>query len=239
MIKHSRIAICEALGTLALVFVGLSSIVLFLGLDLAMLSSLPHWLRLGLVLLGFGAVITLVISSPIGRISGAQINPAVTLGLFLRGELPFGQLLPIVAAQLIGAWLGALLATLTWRDSLSTMGYGVTHHNAAYPLWASIAVEAAGTLLLMWLILWSIAKVTRKRYQACSVGGFIWLFGWATATISGASFNPARSIGPALASGDYSELWLYIVFPLLGAAIAAIWCRLAPRSCGCADGSAC
>ena len=109
----------------------------------------------------------------------------------------------------------------------------MTHHNAHFPLWATIAVELGGTLLLVWLIFWLVANSKRREVIAVAVGCYIWLFGWATATISGASFNPARSIGPAIAGHDYRELWMYILFPVLGAVIAAVWCRLAPASCGC------
>ncbi|MEZ5336753.1 MAG: MIP/aquaporin family protein [bacterium] len=223
----------EAIGTLALVFVGLSSISLFLGTHLAMLEALPGVIRLGLVLLGFGSVIWTVITSPCGRISGAHINPAVSLAFALRGDLPWPSLPGYVLAQLCGAWLGALLAQVLWGATLASLNTGLTLPSASYPLWASIAVEAVGTLLLMWLILWSIARPQRQRWIALSVGSFIWLYGWATAPVSGASFNPARSIGPAIASGDYHSLWLYILFPIAGAAIAAVWCRLAPASCGC------
>ena len=238
--QHSiRLAGSELIGTLALVFVGLASIAIFLGDGFPTVTAMPHWLRLLLVLLGFGAIIATVIISPVGRISGAHINPAVSLAFALRGDLAWRHLPLIITGQLIGGWLGAIAALAVWRDSLAALSFGVTHHNAGYPLWATIAVELGGTLLLCWLIFWLVANARRRELIAIGVGGYIWLFGWASATISGASFNPARSIGPAIASGDYDELWLYIVFPLAGAAIAAIWCRLAPRSCGCAGSESC
>ncbi|MCB1216305.1 aquaporin [bacterium] len=226
-------AVSEAVGTAALVFVGLASIAIFLGDEIAAISVLPHLLRLLLVLLGFGAVITAVILSPVGSISGAHINPAVSLAFALRGDLPWKNLPLVISGQLLGGWLGAQAAVAIWHRTLAGLSFGVTHHNAQFPLWASIIVELGGTLLLVWLIFWLLATGKRREVIAVAVGGYIWLFGWATATISGASFNPARSLGPAIAGHDYRELWLYILFPLAGAAIAAMWCRIAPASCGC------
>ncbi len=218
----------ELLGTTALLFVGVSAVACFFGSP-QVIEVLPaYWPRLFLVLLCFGGVICAVIASPLGRISGAHMNPAVSLALFLAGRLPLQRLPMFMLAQLCGAMLGTLLAAALWGRAAMAVDFALTRPSPDFPLWASFAAEFCGNALLLWLVL-ACSRPALARHTPWLVGIFIWVYGSLTASISGASFNPARSLAPALLSGDFSGLWIYFAAPIAGSLLPVLVCRLLAR----------
>jgi aquaporin Z len=164
-----------------------------------------------------GMVLMAMIYS-IGPISGSHINPAVTLGFALRGAFRWSWVLPYWIAQTVGAVLAASLLFAVFGD--------VAHLGATLPAPSTgpvvaLITEAALTTLFVLVILGTAEEAGSVGPNAAiAVGGTLALCGLFAGDPSGASLNPARSIGPALLAGTWPDLWIYIGGPLLGAAIA-------------------
>jgi MIP family channel proteins len=208
MVELGRRAVAEALGTFALVFAGCGAIMVD-----AKTGALGH---VG-VAISFGLVIMVTIYA-LGHISGAHFNPAVTFAFALTRHFPWPRVGVYWSAQLAGA----LAAALVLRGSLGD----IAHVGATLPsgsdgqafLW-----EGVLTFFLMFVIM-AVATDTRAVGEAAAIaiGGTVGLDAMFGGPITGASMNPARSLGPAIASSDYTAIWVYIAAPLLGAAAAAI-----------------
>jgi aquaporin Z len=158
----------------------------------------------------------------IGDRSGAHFNPAVTLAFALRRVFPPGWVPGYWLAQLAGAALAAALLRLLFPDSSAA---GVSQPN--------IAAETALILeIVLTAILVTVILGTADRYQligpsaGIAVGATIALCGLLALPIEGASMNPARSFGPALIHGEFNDLWVYVIGPIVGAAIAVVIARL-------------
>lgn len=196
----------------------------FAGTGAVMVDSLSSE-RVGQVGIGltFGLVVMAMIYAT-GHISGAHMNPAVTLGFALARHFPWRRVPAYWAAQLVGA----VLASLTLRGLLGT----VAHMGATLPsggVAQSFGFEAAMTFFLMFVIM-AVATDVRAVGQAAAIaiGGTVALEAIFGGPISGASMNPARSFGPALVSGMWRDRWLYWVAPAVGATAAALlytWLR--------------
>ena len=204
----ARALFAEAIGTFALVFAGAGAIVVD-----AKTGALGH---VGVALV-FGLVIMVMIYA-VGHVSGAHFNPAVTFAFSLTRHFPWSRAVAYWAAQLTGAVLAAALL----RASLGTAG----HLGATLPAGSqgqSFLWEVVLTFFLMFVIM-AVATDTRAVGEAAAiaVGGTVGLDALFGGPISGASMNPARSLGPALVSGDLRALWLYLVAPPLGAALGAL-----------------
>ncbi|QNN54109.1 MIP/aquaporin family protein [Nocardioides mesophilus] len=153
-----------------------------------------------------------------GAVSGAHLNPAVTLGFALRGDFPWRR----VPGYLLAEVVGATLAVVFLRAVLGEVGeLGATEPGAGVGDLQAMLIE-----LVLTLGLFSVIMGTASRSQnvgplsALGVGGYIALAGLWASPVSGASMNPARSLGPNLVTGDFSHLWVYVVGPVLGAAVA-------------------
>jgi MIP family channel proteins len=212
-----RRCMAELIGTFALVFAGTGSVIVN---DVS-----PGAVTLVGVSLAFGLVIMAMIYS-IGDVSGAHINPAVTVGFWLARRFPGRDVIFYIVAQLIGALVASLV--LHGMYPLHT-GLGATHplHGA---IGQSFALEIVLTFLLMFVIL-SVACGSKEQglMAGIAIGGVVGFEVLCGGPISGASMNPARSFGPAVVSRNLSDLWIYLAAPLLGAAIAvAAWRILHP-----------
>jgi aquaporin Z len=177
-----------------------------------------------------GALVASVVSaialSPIGRISGAHLNPALTLAYRALGRVSDRDLIGYVLAQLAGALVGGVAFRALWGAGARAVGGGVTH--PAVPATAALALEAAMTALLVGVIVACVSSASRERFTPLAIwpviAGLIWLLSPDTGT----SLNPARSAGPAIAFGDLRDLWLYVVAPTTGALAATLpWLRRA------------
>src|SRR6478735_9909664 len=199
----------EFVGTFALVFAGCGAIMVD-----AKTGTLGH---VG-VAITFGLVIMAMIYA-VGHISGAHLNPAVTLAFALGRHFPWTSLFGYWAAQV----LGALAAATILRGSLGN----IAHVGATLPAGSqrqSFLWELVLTFFLMFVIM-AVATDTRAVGEAAAIaiGGTVGLDSMFGGSITGASMNPARSLGPAVAGGDYTSIWVYIAAPLLGAAAAAVY----------------
>ncbi|GAA5512471.1 aquaporin Z 2 [Deinococcus carri] len=193
----TRALLAEALGTFALVFFGPGAAVVQ-----AQTGALGH---LGVAAV-FGLTVAAVIAA-LAPISGAHINPAATFALLLAGRFPPGRVLPYIAAQLLGATVAAfvLLALFGLKGNL-----GVT-----LPAGSVAQAFVLETVLTYFLLL-----VALRSGLPWVVGGVVALEAAMGGPITGASMNPARSFGPALASGLWTAHWIYWSAPVLGAALA-------------------
>jgi aquaporin Z len=163
-------------------------------------------------------LILMVMAFSIGPISGCHINPAVTLGFALRGAFHWSRVVPYWIAQIIGASLAALLLLAVFGN-IEHLGSNIPAPSAG-PVAAMIMEAALTTMLVLVVLATAEESSTVGPNAAIAVGATLALVGMFGSAVSGASVNPARSIGPALISGTFSDLWVYIVGPLLGAAIA-------------------
>ena len=151
-------------------------------------------------------------------VSGAHINPAVTLAFVARRSFPTHRIAPYLAAQFAGAAVAAVV--LRWIFG-GAVEHGITKPTAFAP-WQALALETILTLILVYTILaTSEEKAVVGKNGALAVGGVVALCGLAFSPISGASMNPARSFGPMVASLQFQYLWIYVCGPILGALLAA------------------
>jgi aquaporin NIP len=204
----ARSLAAEAIGTFALVFAGCGAI---------MVDQKTHQLGHVGVAITFGLVIMFGVYA-VGHISGAHFNPSVTFAFALTRHFPWRHAAGYWAAQ-IG---GALVAALLLRGSLGSRAHvGATLPSGSQGqafLW-----EVVLTFLLMFAIM-SVATDTRAVGEAAAIaiGGTVGLDAMFGGPITGASMNPARSLGPALVSGDLHALWVYIAAPVVGASLGAL-----------------
>ena len=153
-----------------------------------------------------------------GAVSGAHLNPAVSLAFALRGDFPWRRVPGYIVTQLIGATLACLF--LRWVFG-NVAHPGATLPGKEYQDWQDLLMEIVLTALLVSVILGTASAAQNVgAIAALGVGGYIALAGLWAAPVSGVSMNPARSFGPALASGYWTSYWVYLVGPLTGALIA-------------------
>jgi len=211
--------IAECIGTAVLVFMGCGSAV-FLG-TAANGGHLAVALAFGLSIVALAYVI--------GGISGCHINPAVSLAMFLVKKLSASDLAKYIIAQIIGAIIGALLLRLMVSASASygitdfTGGLGSNSYNNVGPL-AGLLIEIILTFIFVFAILGVTSNQAFSNVAGIVIGLALTFVHIVGIPLTGTSVNPARSIGPALLSGNLtliSQLWVFIIGPLLGAALAA------------------
>ena len=206
----------ELIGTFGLVFGGCATII----------ANYKSPLSPVLVALSFGVVIAIMVAATL-HISGGHINPAVSIGLWATRHLPTKDLFVYLLAQLIGAILAALalLAVFGYAALVST----VTLPTPAEHLSAiqATSIEAIGTAFLVFVIAATatdaqgVGKLAPFAIGAAILVGALW-----AGPLTGASFNPARSIGPALIAGNFNDLWMYIVGPIVGGIVGAVLYQL-------------
>ncbi len=204
-----RRAAAEGFATFVLVFAGCGAIV----------SDTVNDGALGAVgvSLVFGLVIMAMVYAT-GHLSGAHINPAVTLAFTATRHFPAREALVYVSAQLAGAVLGALTLLAVWPDAPANLGATVP----SVGIGSALVYELVMTATLMFVIM-AVATDTRAvgPAAAIAIGGTVGLDALFGGAITGASMNPARSFGPALASGEWMDFWIYLVGPVGGAALGA------------------
>ena len=164
-----------------------------------------------------------------GAISGAHLNPVVSLAFGLRRDFPFGRITGYIVAQLLGATLACLflLAVFGNVENLGATLPGPGYHN-----WQALLMEIVLTAVLVSVILGTASGAQNVgTLGALGVGGYIALAGLWSAPVSGTSMNPARSFGPALVSGHWGSYWVYVLGPAAGALIA-VGCAVILRGAG-------
>lgn len=200
----------EGLGTFGLVFAGCGAIII----DTLSHGTITH-VGVGLV---FGLIITVMIYT-FGHISGAHFNPAVTLAFVLTRHFPVRRLVGYWIAQLLGA---ALAAGCLWFLFGDVAHLGTTLPAGSGGAWQSFGLESLLTFFLM-IVIMAMATDTRAVGQAAAlaIGATVGLEALFAGPISGASMNPARSLGPALVSWTWTAQWVYLLGPMIGAIAGA------------------
>jgi aquaporin Z len=164
-----------------------------------------------------------------GAVSGAHLNPAVSLAFALRGDFPWKRVPGYIIIQLVGATLACLFLLAVFGN---IQHLGATLPGPGYENWQALLMEVVLTALLVSVILGTASAAQNVgAIAALGVGGYIALAGLWSAPVSGTSMNPARSFGPALVSGDFSSYWVYVVGPIAGALIA-VGCAFVLRGRG-------
>lgn len=220
----------EFAGTAFLVF----CVVTAVGVMFAPLSPVPHFIssaRLRLFMTGsiLGAAGSLVAITPLGRISGAHLNPAISLGFFAEGKMQLQDLFGYILAQLAGGVVGA------WAGSAAAGGFGRSVHEAlnvpaqGVSSWAAAGAEIAGTFSLAFVIFEMLSSRRWMRWTPLVLVGMASVIVGIDGNFSGASLNPARSFGPAWIEREWGSFWIYVVGPCVGGLLAGVSHRLMPR----------
>jgi len=205
---RGRALAAEAIGTFALVFVGAGAIMVD--------AETGEPGQVGIAL-AFGLVVAAMIYA-VGHISGAHLNPAVSFAFAVARHFPWSRLAAYWAAQAAGALTAAALLRGSLGDVASTGATLPSGSDAQAFLW-----EAVLTFFLMFVIT-AVATDVRAIGEAAAlaIGGTVALDALVGGPITGASMNPARSLGPALVSGKLDSIWIYVAAPLLGATLGAL-----------------
>lgn len=216
--KEWRRLFSELLGTFALVLVAAGGGLLHAQgkISLAAAVVAPGLMVMAIILF-------------MGAISGAHLNPAVSLAFALRGDFPWKRVPGYIIIQLIGATLACLFLLAVFGN---VEHLGATLPGPGYHDWQAFLMEVVLTALLVSVILGTASAAQNVgAIAALGVGGYIALAGLWSAPVSGTSMNPARSFGPALVSGDFTAYWVYVAGPLAGACIA-VGCAIILRGHG-------
>jgi len=221
---------CEFLGTALLVFLGLSAVVLDFGIhspvQALVASASIRRLLTGVLFASSGALVTI---SPLGRRSGAHLNPAVTFAFWLQGHVHRHDLAGYAVSQCAGALAGAAALRLVWSDRAASIQYGRTTPEAGMSAWTAVGIEAFMTGILILTIFAFVSSSRTARWTPLAVLVVVALEVWAGAPFTGTSLNPARSLGPALVAGRLSSLWVYWIGPLAAALVATVAWAWIPR----------
>ncbi|MFC0285948.1 MIP family channel protein [Kaistia hirudinis] len=228
-VEEMQKALAEFIGTFTLVFFGCGAAVIA-GPAIAGATTVGV---LGIAF-AFGLAIV-AMAYAIGPISGCHVNPAVSLGALIAGRMSAGDFVTYVIAQILGAIVGTLVLYLImtgkasgWTGGLGANGWG-PGYLGEYNVVSAFVFETVATFIFLVVILGVTHKLVPHHFAGLAIGLTLTMIHIVGINVTGVSVNPARSIGPALFSGGaaISQLWLFIVAPLLGAAIAGFVYRAA------------
>ena len=220
MNKDIKAYIAEFIGTFTLVTLGCASV---------WFISQPGYAG-GTTVPAFAHGISIIIAAySIGYISGAHINPAVTVAVAIAGGISWAKAGIYIVVQIIAGILAAFVlnALLLGQGGLSAAAqFGAYTYNATFTTSiGAMFIEAFATFLLAFVVCQGAVKGKAGEFAGLAIGLTLAANIFAFGGITGASLNPARSIGPALVAGNLSQIWIYIIGPVLGAAAAAIVSR--------------
>ncbi len=219
-----RLFVSELIGTALLVLVGLSLVILMFGEGTPMARLVPdEGLRRLITGFLFGTTGACIALSPVGKVSGAHINPAVTLAFRLIGKIDLRTTLAYVAGQLIGAVAGSL-PLLLWGSMGKSVAFGATVPGPGVSLGAAFLGEMATTFAMVGLLAVFLGFREIRPFTPAIFPPLYAIMVWAEAPISGTSTNPARSLGPAVVSGVWQGWWIYWLGPLAGMLLAILAC---------------
>jgi aquaporin Z len=213
--------IAEFFGTFWLVFGGCGS---------AMLAAAFPEVGIGLVGVSFAFGLTVVtMAYSIGHISGAHLNPAVTIGLWAGGRISAKEIAPYVVAQLLGGIAAAALLMFIVTGNGSSIGdfaangYG-DHSPGKYNMLAAFAMEFVMTMMFLFIILGATDEKAPKGFAGLAIGLALTLIHLVSIPVTNTSVNPARSLSQALFVGDWamSQVWLFFAAPILGAIVGGV-----------------
>ncbi|UNX56106.1 aquaporin [Georgenia sp. TF02-10] len=215
--------LCELVGTGGQLFLAFVVVAALESPLSPLTAAIPNpTVRLALIGLMIGLLAALVAVSPLGRRSGAHLNPAVTIGFWARGSTHVHDLLGYVAAQVVGAVLGALAFGAVMGEWARTAGYARTELGPGVSAWRAFGIEVAITFLLVLAVLLMTSSHRTARWTPAVIALALTVLVPVGGPPTGASMNPARTLGPDVASGTYPALWVYLLGPALGAVLAAL-----------------
>jgi aquaporin Z len=206
----------EFVGTALLISVGLSIVILDFSPDSHVVALLPSaGLRRLLTGFLFGTTGGIIALSPVGKISGAHINPVVTAAFWLRKKMSAGHALGYILAQFTGAIAGAV-PLLLWGRTGEGVHYGATLPGAQYTYWEAALGEMATTFALIVLLFLFLGHKPIRKFTPLLFPFLYAAMVYLEAPLSGTSTNPARSLGPEVISWEFRTWWVYWVGPALG-----------------------
>lgn len=211
----------EFFGTFALVFTIIVVVAMY-----ALQADVARGLTYPFIALAHGFVLFIMIQT-VGRVSGAHFNPAVTLGVLSIGRISFGRASSYWLVQFVGAIAAALLAKALIPDQADTVKYASNAVSADISTGAALVLEAIFTFFLAWTVIGTAVDPDGPAdWAPLAISGALTLGVLLIAPLTGASLNPARSLGPALISGNWGEFTdyflPYVVGPLAGGLLAAL-----------------
>ncbi len=217
--KTLRGALAELIAVLLFVFVGAGSVVVTINV----LGNELNAASLTAIALAHGLAIATLVAATAG-ISGGHVNPAVTFSMVITGRMKVGPGLVYVAAQVVGAVLGALLLISVFDDAVEgSLGAHGINDAALSGTYSAVIVEAVLTFVLVFTV---FATAVDKRglgnVAPLAIGLAILIDHLVGVPLTGASMNPARSFGPALVAGEWDDHWVYWLGPLLGGGLAGL-----------------
>jgi aquaporin Z len=219
----SRIAsklLAEFIGTFALIFIGAgAAAVIGDGVGLP-----------GLVAIAFAHGLTVMaFAFAYGSVSGGHFNPCVTVGVLAAGAMRAGEAAGYIVSQLIGGIVGAFLLRAVLGGAATDLGTPALAHNLALGAttltvtpWAGFVIEAVLAFFLVTVVLSTAVAGRAGNLAPLAIGMTLTLNIIMGGALTGAAFNPARAFGPMVATGNFSDAWLYLAAPIVGAIVAAI-----------------
>ncbi len=219
---------CEVAGTALLLIGGLSAVCFDFGPHsvLRHLGASPRLLLTGLLFAGVGSLVAI---SPLGRRSGAHLNPVVTLAFWTQGKVHPHDLAGYIISQFVGAIAGAAIVAAVWGSRASAVHLGATAPGHGAGDLEAIVIEAVMTAVLILTILLMTSSTKSARWTPLVVWPIIAILVWQGAPYTGTSLNPARSLGPALLAPLLHPYWIYLAGPLVGGALAVAAFGLWPK----------
>ena len=212
--------LAEFMGTAILLLLGLSLVIFMFGEDAPGAEFIPDYkIRQSVTGFLFGCVGAGIAISPIGRVSGAHINPAVTLGFRLMGKMDMPTTFGYIISQLAGAVIGCV-PLLLWGSMGKSIYFGGTFPTPQYTTFQVFMGEVLTTFVLVVMLCFFIAWRKIRAYTPAMIPFLYAIMVPLEADISGTSTNPARSLGPSVISGEWQGWWLYWVGPLVGMLLA-------------------
>jgi aquaporin Z len=214
----------EAIGTALLVLIGLSLVTIMFGTGSPIPAALPNeGLRRLITGFLFGTTGALIALSPVGKVSGAHINPVVTLGFRFMRKIDSQVTLGYILAQLVGAIAGCV-PLLAWGSMGSSVSFGATVPGTGYSNSSALVGEVITTFAMVALLTVFLGFRSIRPFTPAIFPPLYSIMVFLEAPISGTSTNPARSLGPAVVSGQWAGWWVYWIGPLIGMSLALIAC---------------
>jgi len=212
--------IVEFIGTFSLIFIGAgAAAVVGDGVGLPGIAAIAS---------AHGLTVT-VFAFAYGPLSGGHFNPSVTIAVLAAGAMRAGEAAGYIASQLIGGLVGALLLRAVLGGTATGLGTPMLAHDLALgnttltvTPWAGFVIEAVLAFFLCTVVLSTAIAGRSRNFAPLAIGMTLTLNIIMGGPLTGAAFNPARALGPMVATGNFSDAWLYLVAPIVGAIIAAI-----------------
>jgi aquaporin Z len=223
---RSKFFIAEFSGTALLLLGGLSLVIFMFGSGSPIAALIPN-VKLRQVITGFlfGSIGASIALSPIGKVSGAHINPAVTMVFWLFRKIEGRLAITYILAQLTGAIIGCL-PLLIWGQMGRSIDFGVTVPGEGFTKYTVLWGEVITTFTMVSLLVIFIGFRQIRQFTPFMFPFLYSIMVPLEAAISGTSTNPARSLGPAVISGQWDGFWIYLIGPLIGALLASLACSL-------------